>query len=98
MKSEVKWSREALERLAEIEQYIALDSPERAVGFIDYLIEQAELIPFHPEKGRIVSEVGNESIREVILKNYRLVYKIGKSGIEIITVFEGHKLLNIRGM
>lgn len=98
MKRKVEWSREAMERLAETERYIALDSPERAVDFSNYLIDQSELIPAHPKKGRVVPEVGNESIRELLLKNYRLIYRINVSVIKILTVFEGHKLLDIRAI
>jgi len=96
MTREVEWSREAMKKLAEIESYIALDSPERAVDFSNYLIDQSELIPAHPKKGRVVPEVGNEAIRELLLKNYRLIYKISVACIKVLTVFEGHKLLDIR--
>jgi len=34
-----------------------------------------------------------ENIRELLHKNYRIVYLVKKSSIEILTVFEGHQLL-----
>ena len=34
-------------------------------------------------------------IREIIVKNYRIVYKIAKERVEIVTSFEGHRLLRI---
>ena len=36
----VVWTREAFEKLTEIEKFIARDSPRRAEKFIDYLVEQ----------------------------------------------------------
>ncbi len=42
---------------------------------------------------RVVPEFGREDIREVFLRSYRLVYLIGDDAIEVLTVFEGHRLL-----
>jgi toxin ParE1/3/4 len=87
------WTKEALEKLFEIEYFIAKDSPKRAEKFIHQIIECGESIPLDPEIGRIVPEISNPSIRELIYRNYRVVYRIRKKTIEIITVFEGHRLL-----
>jgi toxin ParE1/3/4 len=87
------WTREALNKLIEIENFIARDSPQRAEEFIDYLIERSEFLKSNEKIGRIVPEISNTSIRELLIKNYRLVYRIEKSEIFILTVFEGHRLL-----
>ncbi len=92
---QIVWTQEALERLAEIEEYISKDSPNRAVNFINYLIERAETLIEHPKIGRVVPEVGNENIRELIAKRYRIIYRVSLKRIEILTVFEGHRLLRI---
>lgn len=91
----IQWSKEALKRLIEIELYIAEDSPERAVTFVEHLIKCAEKITAFPYMGRIVPEFSHELIREVIEKSYRIVYKISKDRIDVLTVFEGHQLLNM---
>ncbi len=91
----VIWTGEALKKLLEIEEFIAQDSPGRAEKFVNYLIERADSIPQNPKIGRIVPEISNPNIRELISKNYRIVYGIRKNRIDIITVFEGHKLLRI---
>ena len=91
----VIWTREALEKLSEIEEFIGSDSQKRAETFIDYLIERGELISENPKIGRVVSEISNPDIREIIVKKYRIVYRIKKEKIEILTVFEGHRLLRI---
>ena len=89
----LSWTREALIRLQEIEEYIFRDNPQVAAEFIDKIISVAETIPENPEKGRIVPELSIEHIRELLYKNYRIVYYRKKSMIEILTVFEGHQLL-----
>jgi addiction module RelE/StbE family toxin len=91
----VLWSREALVRLIEIEKFIAKDNPQRAKRFIHYLIERAESVSQNPKIGRIIPELSHRTIREIIAKKYRIVYRIQKEHIEILTVFEGHKLFDI---
>ena len=91
----VIWTREALEKLNEIEEFIGTDNPERAETFINYLIERGESILQNPKIGRAVPEILNPGIREIIVKKYRIVYRIKKEKIEILTVFEGHRLLRI---
>jgi len=53
----------------------------------------AETIIDNPEKGRVVPELSLENIRELLHKNYRIVYLIKKNSVDILTVFEGHQLL-----
>ena len=89
----LSWTPEALNRLVEIEEFIAQDSPERAEDFINYLIERVSLILDNPEIGRIVPEISNITIRELLIKNYRVVYRVKTTAIEILTVFEGHRLI-----
>jgi len=89
----VIWSKESLHQLIQIEQYISRDNPERSVQFINRLIDRAEKIKDYPYKGRVVPEFSLNEIGEVFEKSYRIVYRISENQIEILTVFEGHKLL-----
>ncbi|RJP74011.1 MAG: type II toxin-antitoxin system RelE/ParE family toxin [Ignavibacteriales bacterium] len=87
------WTKEALLRLQEIEEYISKDNTIVAAEFVDKLISVAETIIDNPEKGRVVPELSLEKIRELIHKNYRIVYLVKKNSIDILTVFEGHQQL-----
>jgi len=89
----IRWSHEALERLIEIEEYIAKDNPARAIQFVDQLIDHTELLSDKPRMGRAVPELTTTDIRELIFKKYRIVYRIKAKHIEIVTVFEGHRML-----
>jgi len=89
------WTHEAIAQLTEIEDYIAKDSPERAARFVEQLIEHAESLSDEPRMGRTVPEIANPDIRELLVKKYRIVYRLNENCIEILTVFEGHRLLRI---
>lgn len=92
----VTWSREASENLAEIEYFIARDSLERAIRFVDALIEHSEtILADNPRIGRVVSEISNPDIRELIYRGYRVVYRFKGEVLEILTVLEGHRLLRL---
>lgn len=87
------WTGESLKRLIEIEDFIAENNPVEAEEFIDFLIERTELLSENPRMGRIVPEFSSPEIREIIVRNYRIVYRLKESIIEILTVFEGHRLI-----
>lgn len=89
----VCWAKAALYRLQEIEEYISQDNPTVAISFVDKLISLSETLSDNPEKGRVVPVLSIDKIRELIHKNYRIVYLIKKNSIDILTVFEGHRLL-----
>ncbi|MBI5584465.1 MAG: type II toxin-antitoxin system RelE/ParE family toxin [Deltaproteobacteria bacterium] len=90
------WTQEALDKLIEIEAFIATDNPDRAITFIDELIEHTEkTLSDRPLQGRMVPEISHPEIRELLFKKYRLVYRLRQKTIEILTVFEGHRLLRL---
>ena len=86
------WTNEAINRLSEIEEYISRDNAERAIDFVSNLIEHANILLENPQIGRIVPELSNEQIREITYKNYRIVYRVKSEQLEILTVFESHRL------
>ena len=94
----IVWTHESLTQLTEIEDYISKDSPKRAALFVDQLLAHAESLPGNPGMGRMVPEIGNPSIRELIFKRYRIVYRLESDCIKILTVFEEHRLLRMQGM
>ena len=89
----VIWSPEAQRRLSEILAYIAQDSPDNASRFVAKLIKRAQDIETFPNQGRKVPERESDDLREVIEGNYRIIYRLKSQVIEIVTVFEGHRLL-----
>lgn len=92
----ITWSREANENLVEIEEFIARDNLERAVRFVDALIDDTEaILADNPRSGRVVPEIGNPDMRELIYRGYRIVYRLKEVVLEILTVFEGHRLLRL---
>lgn len=91
----VIWTLEALERLSEIDEYISQDSPGNAARFIELILSRGDSLAEFPKSGRKVPEFDSEDYRELIEGNYRIVYRIKDRTIEIETVFECHRLLEL---
>lgn len=72
--------------LQNIVHYISLDDREQARRFGMFLIQQARSLGQFPERGRVVPEFEDKSIREIIVKDYRVVYRVDrdKRTIEIV--------------
>ncbi|MDZ4678412.1 MAG: type II toxin-antitoxin system RelE/ParE family toxin [Oligoflexia bacterium] len=87
------WSARSREDLDLIAAFIAKDNPAGAEQWILKIEKKTEQAASHPFAGRIVPEFEEKKIREVLLKSYRIVYQVYSKHIEILTVFEGHRLL-----
>lgn len=88
------WSRRALADLRCIRAYIGRDDEAAALRGTERLMRAAERARDLPLSGRMVPEFGREEIREILLKHYRIVYRVGEDRIDVLTVFESHRHLS----
>jgi len=88
----VFWTEHALACLTGIEEFIAEDDPAQAVHQIEKLIDRTDILCDHPLAGRRVPELRKSSLRELVEANYRIVYRVRAEAVEILSVFEGHRL------
>lgn len=89
----VLWTENAVQDLQTIQDFISQDSPQRAAEWVLKLYDAGESLAKLSHRGRIAPEFNQENIRELIVENYRLVYRVQATAVEILTVFEGHRLL-----
>jgi addiction module RelE/StbE family toxin len=62
--------------LRDIVRYISLDSPNRAISFGQFLIGNTKRLADFPEMGRIVPEFDHPDIREIVVRSYRVIYRV----------------------
>jgi toxin ParE1/3/4 len=89
------WSPIAIDRASEIAAYIAQDKPSAAENWINTVFSKVEHLKSSPEIGRIVSKINNNYFRELIYGNYRIIYRIEKKQISILTIRHGKQILPI---
>ena len=82
----VVWTEQSLRCLSEIESYIAEDDPVAAALFTERLIRRTDLLIDQHQAGRLVPEVPGRELRELIESNYRIVYRVNGSVVEILTI------------
>lgn len=88
---ELKWTESAVDDLGGIRDYIAKDSEFYAARLMERVFQVIEKLALFPESGRVVPEVGNVAIRELILMNYRVIYKVDKDFIYILAIIHGSR-------
>lgn len=66
--AEVRWSLAAESDLRSIEEFVARESPLRAVGFLDRLIRSVGGLEAAPRRGRVVPEYERPDLSEVIFR------------------------------
>ena len=81
--------------LKDIVRYISLDSPERAVTFGQFLVTQTKRLAEFPELGRVVPEFGIPTIREIIVRSYRVIYRVDHADCRIDIVRFWHSARGI---
>lgn len=89
----VVWTATAINHLQAIHDYIAQNSTLYATQVIDRLTQRSQQIAEFPNSGRIVPEFRDESIREVIERPYRIIYRITATQIDVLAVVHGSQVL-----
>jgi toxin ParE1/3/4 len=86
------WSPQSLRDLETIRDYVATDSPRYAALVVERIIQGVERLTGLPESGRVVPERNDPQLREVIVKPYRVVYRLRPGVVEIATVFRASRI------
>ena len=69
----VYWTKNAIEHLVNIYEYVALNSPAYAKRMVDKITRRSIQVAEHPLSGRIVPEYDAEDVRELIESPYRII-------------------------
>jgi len=88
----ILWSAQALRDVEEIHDYIAQHSPRYAAVVAARLVAAVDRLGEFPESGRIVPELRDPEVREVIHGSYRVVYALRAATVEVLTVFRASRL------
>jgi addiction module RelE/StbE family toxin len=87
--TEITWAPQALEDVEAIRDYLSRSSVSYATLLIERIVAAVTRLESHPRSGRAVPELGDPSVREIIVRDYRVVYRLRHGVAEILTVFHG---------
>lgn len=85
----VLWTDTARDCLDEILGFIAVKSPTGAARVLDAVLAAAESLAELSERGRVVPETHDESIREIFVFRYRLIYQVSSAEVRILALLHG---------
>lgn len=90
----VLWTPQARTDLRKIHEYVARDSHQYAALVVAKLLAAVRRLHSFPQSGRIVPERNDPLIREIVWRNYRIVYRVvaADSAVHVLTVFRGERM------
>jgi toxin ParE1/3/4 len=91
MDYKVVWSPRAIDDLEAIAVYIAADSPSYAAAVVKSILQSTRSLKQFPYSGRIVPEIGEETIREKFVYSYRVIYRVQENTITVAAVIHGKR-------
>jgi addiction module RelE/StbE family toxin len=91
----VNWSTEATDDLDRIAEYIKRDSEVYAKSVVRRILESTRNLQQFPRMGRIVPELGDENMRELLVISYRVIYRIEDNEVTIAAIAHTKQSLGI---
>lgn len=82
----VKWSSQARKDLESISDYYGQVAPKFAERFEKQVFEATQRLEKFPRSGRMIPEIEDKQLREVIYRQYRVMYHIDKLDEEVLIV------------
>ena len=91
--AEVEWTTRARADLAEVAEYHAARSPDYAEALVRRLLSAVGQLGVFPRSGRAVPEIADESMREVVYRDYRIIYLHDEADdrVEVLSVFHSSR-------
>ena len=92
--AKVTWLNVALADVEDICEFIAADSPHSASALGRRIFAVAKRLSTFPLSGRTVPEIESDDIREIIVANYRVMYRVLPEEVEVMAVVHGRRLFS----
>jgi toxin ParE1/3/4 len=95
MAGQVVWSDEAVGDLERIGRYIERDSPAYARALVRRILDSTRKLADFPRIGRVVAELDDENFRELVVHNYRVIYRIEGDVVTIAAIAHSRQSLGL---
>jgi toxin ParE1/3/4 len=93
MAHRIAWSRRAVQDLDAIIGHIATDSAAYASVVLKNIVNRTRTLVRFPRAGRKVPEFDDESVRELVVYSYRIIYRLQDDEALIVAVIHGKRML-----
>ncbi len=79
--------------LLEIAEYISSDSPRAGKKMIRQIHDRLKKLVYFPKSGRMIPEINDLSLREIVVGPYRLMYRVQENKVVVLRALHGKRLL-----
>jgi len=93
MARRIVWADPAWVDLESAAEYISRDSPYYAAAFVQEVKAAVESLSELADRGQIVPEFRDPTIRELLVRPYRVVYQVLPDELRIVAVVHGSRRL-----
>lgn len=97
MAHRVVWTTLALAEVYDIFKYIAPDSPGRARNLVGRIYEAVGKLADFPFIGTTVPRSGRNDVRQILVSEYRIVYKVTDEEVQVRAVRHTRRRFPPRG-
>jgi addiction module RelE/StbE family toxin len=90
----VQWAEVAVRDLEEIVAFVAVESEQGAERLLRQIETRAASLESSPARGRVVPELARFQMRtwrELVIRPYRLVYRIEGDSVTVLAVFDARR-------
>lgn len=94
----VRWSAQARKDLEAISDYFREAAPSYAERFEEQVFEATRRLEVFPRSGRVIPEAEEEQLREVIYRDYRIMYHVGEADDEVLILTVLHSSRQFGGL
>ena len=92
----VTFAESAVQDLESIKEYsLGREVPEVGDRFIKEIVELAEGLSAHPDRGRVVPEFDSPHLRELIHPPFRIVYRRFSEKVSVVRVWRSERLMRL---
>ena len=93
MDREVVWSVTATADFESIVEYIFRDSQFYAATVAREIVAAARSLSTFADRGRVVPEYQDPTVRELLVRRYRVIYRVGTVRVEVLRIIHGARQL-----
>ncbi len=82
----VVWTEGARRELDAAIAFVADESLEGAISLLEEILTSTKSLDSMPDRGRVVPERDDPTVREILVGPYRLLYHVAESDVHILSV------------
>lgn len=94
----VVWTEQARRMLDDAVSYVAQDSRPAAERLLIQALEAASSLDVFSERGRMVVELNQPNVRQLLVQRYHLLYAVTPAEVQVLAFIHGARDLTVPGV